>query len=125
MLSAWGLVAGYSVLVGIAMTGMWVFLLLKDQVPELHETKTRHITLHIVAEFLTAVLLIVSGAGLVLSGEWARTLSPVALGMLLYTCIVSAGKYADDNDLPMVAMFGVLIILTIVAILAMLVFSQG
>jgi len=125
LLSASGFVAAYSILVGVMMIGLWVFLLLKDLVPELHETKTKHITLHLVDEFLTAVLLIVSGAGLLLSNEWARTLSPVALGMLLYTVIVSAGKYADDDNPLMVAMFGLLTILTVMAILALLIFSQG
>ena len=90
--------------------------------PELLE-KPKEITFHLIAEFSTAVLLIISGIGLLLRSGWTRTLSPISLGMLLYTVINSAGFYAHQNNLPMVAMFLVLIILTVVAIIALFKFT--
>ena len=121
-LSATNLVGAYSVLVGLAMIGMWTVLLATSQVPEL-QAERRRATFHLVAEFLTAILLIISGAGLLLGSEWTRTLSPVSLGMLLYTVIASAGYYANKDDLPMVTMFMVLTILTVVAIIALFKFT--
>lgn len=118
VLSVSNLVAIYSILVGFAMIGMWGFLLSTDQVPELGEG-SRGIYFTLTAEFLTAVLLIISGAGLWLGSQWARTLSPISLGMLLYTVIASAGYDADRNNLPMVAMFIVLTVLTVAAISAL------
>ena len=64
MLSASSLVTAYSILVGVMMIGLWGFLLFKDQVPELHEAKNKEITLHLIGEFLIAVLVIISGVGI-------------------------------------------------------------
>ena len=124
LLSARNLIAVYSVLVGFMMIGMWVFLLSTSQVPEACE-RPKKLSFHLIAEFSTAVLLIISGTGLLLGSEWARTLSPISLGMLLYTVIMSAGYYIHQDNLPMVTMFMVLTILTIVAIVALFKFSQG
>lgn len=115
------MVAIYSILIDLFMIGFWVFALLKNLVPP--EEKPWSITFHVIAEFSTAILLIVSGAGLWLGSEWARTLSPLALGLLLYTVINSPGYYAQKNNLPMVAMFIALIILTIAAIISLLRFA--
>ena len=109
----------FSIIVGLMIIGMWFFLLLTDQVPERQGVKRSGITLHLGAEFATAALLIISGAGLLFSNWWAFTLAPVSLGMLLYTIIASAGKYADDKNYPIVGMFIAIGILTVVAIIAL------
>ena len=75
------------------------------------------ISFHLAGEFATALLLIVSGVGLWKSKSWAKILSPLALGMLLYTVIVSPGYYAQLGNTPMVVMFSILIALTIFAII--------
>ena len=125
LLSASNLVATYAILIGLMMIGMWVSLLLTNQVPELQPASfaPRLIAYHIVAEILTAVVLIISGVGLFLGSDWAKTLSAISLGMLLYTVINSAGKYAHEDNLPMVAMFTVVTILTVAAIVALFKFS--
>ena len=125
LLSANNLVGAYSVLIGLMMIGMWVFLLLTDKVPELQPDSyaPRLIIYHIVAELLTGIVLIISGVGLFLGSDWARTLSAISLGMLLYTVINSPGKYAHEGNLPMVAMFTVITILTVVAIVALFKFT--
>jgi len=116
--SANSLVALYSIIVGFLMIVQWVFLFATKQVPELHE-KPRYLAFHLVAESLTATLLIVSGAGLLIGGEWARVLSPVALGMVFYIVVVSIGYYAQQNSVLMIALFTVLTVLTILAIVAL------
>jgi len=121
LVSANSLVAVYGILVGLSMIGMWASLLLADQVPA--SEKPWAITFHLIAEFSTAVLLIVSGVGLWLNSEWAKRLSLISLGMLLYSVVVSPGYYAQKNNLPMVAMFFVFIILTVIAIIALLKFN--
>jgi len=118
LLSASNLVGIYSVLIGLMMIGMWVSLLLTKQVPELKPASyaPRLIAYHIVAELLTAFVLIISGVGLFLVSDWARILSAISLGMLLYSVINSPGKYAHENNLSMVIIFTIITILTVVAI---------
>ena len=118
LLSASNLVAVYSILIGLFMIGFWVFALSMNLVPE--EEKPWSITFHVIAEFSTAILLIVSGTGLWLGSGWAKILQPLALGLLLYAVVNSPGYYAQKKNLPMVVMFIMLIILTIAAIIAML-----
>lgn len=120
-LSISNLVAVYSILIGLFMIGFWVFALSTNMVPP--EEKPWAITFHVIAEFSTAILLIVSGAGLWFCSEWARTLSPLALGLLLYAVINSPGYYAQKKNLPMVAMFIVLVVMTVAAIIALLKFT--
>ena len=124
LLSASNLVGIYSVLIGLMMIGMWVSLLLTKQVPELKPASyaPRLIAYHIVAELLTAIVLIISGVGLFLGSVWSRILSAISLGMLLYSVINSPGKYAHENNLPMVAMFTIITILTVVATIALFVY---
>lgn len=106
----------YSAVVGFFMLSFWAMLLLTDQVPA--EQVPWAIAFHLAGELLTAVLLIVSALGLLLDKAWAKVLSPFALGMLLYTVIVSPGYYAQLGNTPMVIMFAILIALTIAALAA-------
>lgn len=116
------LIAGYYILVGVLMFGMWAYLLWSRQVPELAD-RPREIALHLVAEFSTAALLVASGAALLAAEGWPVVLSGVAVGMLLYTVVVSAGYYAQRNQGPMVAMFAALAGLTLAAVIMLLVIS--
>ncbi|MFW9806622.1 MAG: hypothetical protein ACFFFK_07835, partial [Candidatus Thorarchaeota archaeon] len=82
----------YSIFVGISMIGLWVMLLTTDQVPELALEPYR-IMSHILAEVVTAVLLLVSGYSLLTRKTWGLKLSLFAQGSLLYTLIASPGYY--------------------------------
>jgi len=55
--------------------------------------------------------------------EWAKSISLLALGTLLYIVIYSPGYYLQKKNKPMAFMFMVLIILTAAAIAATLMFS--
>ena len=103
--------ASYSIFIGITMLGMWSVFALTNQIPEL-KTGLIEIIYHLIAEFLTAILLIVDGIGLFKRKKWSFHLFLVSLGMLFYTTIVSAGYYADSSDFIMLIMFSFLQIST-------------
>jgi uncharacterized membrane protein (DUF2068 family) len=117
-ISASTLVAIFSILIGIFMIGFWSYAVIADIVPA--EEKPWAITFHIFSEFSTSILLIISGVGQWLNMDWAKYLSLLALGMLLYIVIYSPGYYIQKNNLPMGIMFIILILLTVTAIIALL-----
>ena len=105
----------YSIIIGIAMICMWLVFIATNQVPEV-KTAPIKITYHLIAEFLTAILLLIGGYGLLTKRVWGLHLYLISMGMLLYTVIVSAGYYANLGDMIMVGMFSVFQILTIIFI---------
>ncbi len=109
--------AAYAIGVGLAIIGLWMTLLMGGNVPEL-ESATLEIGYHLVAELLTAGLLLAAGIGLLLRRPWARRLYPVALGMLGYTVINSAGYYAQLGAFDVVGMFTVLTIATVILVIS-------
>jgi hypothetical protein len=76
--------------VGLAMLGMWTALYLAGEIPDL-ATAPLEIGYHLAAEGLTAVALLAAGLGVLQGRERAGRLLMVALGMLLYTVLNSAG----------------------------------
>jgi len=113
------LASAYAIGVGLAMLGMWTARYLTGGIPELASAPLE-IGFHLLAEGLTAVALLAAGVGLVRNWSYARRLLPVALGMLLYTVVNSAGYYATLGEWPMVGMFLALAALTLVLVLAIL-----
>ncbi|MFX1607321.1 MAG: hypothetical protein ACFFDD_15650 [Promethearchaeota archaeon] len=105
----------YSIFVGISMIGLWVMLLTTDQVPELALEPYR-IMAHILAEVVTAVLLLVSGYGLLTKQTWGLKIFLFAQGALFYTLIASPGYYVQLGFAPMVVMFSVLLVITLIFI---------
>ena len=102
----------FAIIVGISMLGMWTVFYLTGNIPEL-ETKPVELAFHLVAEFITAILLISAGAGLLKKTNWGYNLYLVAAGMVLYTMIMSPGYFLQTGDVAFLIMFGVLIILTL------------
>jgi hypothetical protein len=109
----------YALVVGLGMIGQWTFFLFTDQVPEL-KTEPYRIAFHLAAEFLTAVLLIVSGVGLLLDASWSRPLYLVSIGMLLYTSVVSPGYFAQKREWPLVAMFALIFMLALLSLVLLI-----
>jgi hypothetical protein len=105
----------YAVAVGALMLAQWAFLLVRGQVPEL-ETEPLRIRFHLAGEFVTAIALIAGGLGLLLGTGWGRTVYLVAVGMLLYTVIVSPGYYAEREQWPFVGMFAAVLVLALVSL---------
>ena len=82
------------------MLGMWFLLLFKREVPEL-KTKPTQIFFHLAAEFLTAVVLIIGGIGLLMNQPWGLAMFFIAIGMAIYSTINAAGFYGQLKDWPM------------------------
>jgi hypothetical protein len=109
----------FAILVGVGMIGQWTVSYVTKRIPELHSEPVR-ISFHIVGEMATAIILIVGGVGLLTATSWAPALFLISIGMLLYTAIVSPGYFAQKGQWIWVLIFGVLIALGIIAILAVL-----
>jgi len=111
--------AAFAIIVGVGMVGMWVASYYKNQILELESEPVR-IKFHLVAEFATALLLIVSGLALLTNQSWAISSYLVAMGMLFYTIIVSPGYFAQKGQWAYVVMFAVILVLAIASLLIVL-----
>lgn len=110
---------GVGLLVGVLMLGVWIVLLARHQVVEVRDG-SKAIRFHLVAEWLTAGLLLVGAAALWIGISWAGPLLATALGAALYTTINSPGYYADRGERAPVVMFIVLAVLIASAIVVLL-----
>ena len=95
----------YLGIVGIAIIVYWIFFIYKNKIA------TNYIKTHIIAEFITGILLIIS----VIS----RTIEiiPIAIGMLIYASINIIGNYIDQRDNKMTIMLILNLIILIILIL--------
>ncbi len=107
--------AAFALLAGALMIGFWLFFLAKDMVPEL-ATEPIRIRFHIAGEFITAIALLIGGVGLLAGLSWSPWFTIFALGMLLYTVIVSPGYYAQQGKWSMVGLFAILFVLALVSV---------
>ena len=105
----------YIIIIGIAMLSMWLFLLIKREVPEL-KTKPTQIFFHLAAEFLTSVMLIIGGIGLIMNQSWGVAIFFIAIGMAIYSTINAAGFYGQLKDWPI---FITLLVFTLISLLIM------
>ncbi|MEE9377554.1 MAG: hypothetical protein V3V33_05915 [Candidatus Lokiarchaeia archaeon] len=103
----------YIILIGVAMLCMWLLLLLKREVPDL-KTKPTQIFFHLIAEFLTSIMLIIGGLGYLMNQPWGVALFFIAVGMVIYSTINAAGFYGQLKDWPM---FITLIVFTFISLL--------
>lgn len=98
----------FGIAVGVAMIGQWSFLLATGRIPELVDEPVR-IRFHIAAEVATALCLIVGGLGVVAGADWGRPAYLVAVGMLVYTAIVSPGYFAEKGQWAWLGVFAVVL----------------
>jgi hypothetical protein len=103
------------------MVGQWTVSIAKGRVagPEAGAVVGRgrvEMIFHWGAEFLTAVALLVGGTGVLARWNWAANLYLLALGMLLYTAVNSAGYFAQKREWPMVGVFGVIFAVGLVSL---------
>ncbi len=61
----------FVIIVGISMLGMWGGFYLTNNIPEI-ETKPIELAFHLIAEFITAFLLIIAGVGVLNSTAWGK-----------------------------------------------------
>lgn len=104
--------AVFSIVVGIAMLSIWIIQIFTGQAPEL-ETSPVEISLAITADCVTAVLLIISGIGLILQRGWSLKLCLFSLGMLVYSVLISSGYFGQTGDLTFVILFALIFVISI------------
>jgi len=103
----------YSLIIGISMIGMWIMFLVTNNVPELSTTPWE-IGFHILAELITASLLIFASIGLLRDYNWRFSAYFVGTGMLLYSIISEGlGYYVQRSNLLFIGMFISLLIFTL------------
>jgi hypothetical protein len=107
--------AYFNLSIGVMMVLQWIFFLAAGQVPEL-QTAPWEIACHIIAELMTAGVLILSGFGLLRSASWAKTIAILGLGMVMYSSVNSAGYFAQKGEWVFIVMFAVLLCLAMVAL---------
>ena len=83
---------------------MWVFFLTTGQVPEF-ENKPIETTFSIVADNLTAVLLLLGWYGLMYKKNWGRDVYLISMGALFYSLMIAIGYYSQLGETAMLAMF--------------------
>ena len=90
----------YLAIIGLTIIAYWIVFLYKNKI------ETNYMRTHIIAEFITAIILIFSA--IIESLE----LIPIAVGMLIYATINISGKYIDEKDTKMVIIliFNIIII---------------
>jgi len=109
----------YMLFVGCMIILLWIFLSSTNNVPEF-ESEAINISFHITAEIITAVLLLISGIGMLQNKRWSKNLSFISLGALLYTIINSSGYYAQRSEMQFLLMFGILLVLTLSIIILLI-----
>jgi hypothetical protein len=109
----------YCLLVGISMFGMWSVFIASGSVPEFDE-RPAEIGLHLIAEFATALSLIIAGYGLLSKKSWGLNSYIFASGLLTYTLIVSPGYYVTRDEIALVVMFAIFLVIDIALLACML-----
>jgi hypothetical protein len=116
-----GLIAIYCFLTGISILDFWISLSARRQLfASRFPQKSIEVKYHVVAEVVTAIFLVLAGLGLLFDYQWARIITPLSLGMLLYAELNGPGFYASQGNRQMVAVFYVIACLTVIAIVGYL-----
>ncbi len=116
--------AFFSIIIGVAMMGLWLLLYITSNIPELTAEPIR-ISMHILAEVVTAVMLILGGIGILTGMKWAKEIYLLSMGMLIYTLIQSPGYYMESEDYGFVIMFVIMLALAILMIIRMVPPKKG
>ena len=106
----------YAILVGIGVLGLWTMLYLTNQIPEI-KTESVAIGFHITAEITMGILSLLSGIFLLIDLSWARYLFILAMGLVVYAVINSAGYYGQKKQWSFVIMFGIILIVSIILVI--------
>ena len=107
----------FQILVGTGMLGIWLTLFLKGEIPEL-QTEILGIAAHLLAEAVTALMLLFSGFHILLKGKMLKPLFHISFGALIYTLIASPGYYAQTGQWATASLFFILLAISVVLLLS-------
>jgi peptidoglycan/LPS O-acetylase OafA/YrhL len=108
--------AAFAIVVGVSMVAQWAVSFAAGAVPEV-DTRPVALGFHLAAEALTATLLVLAGVALLRKVRWAAWLYAVAVGMLVYTAIVSPGYFIQEGQAAFLLMFGVVLLLAVLCLI--------
>ena len=115
-------IAGYySVIIGISIIALWLVIISGDALPE---GKTE-VMLHLFSEFLMATVCIVSGILLLRRNVLGGPLNLFGLGMVVYSVLNAAGYYGERNNTPLMIMFLIIFVLTVIVMALHLPFRRA
>ena len=106
----------YALIVGLAMIGVWIVLLVTGQDLRLqNELRTIpfEIGMAITSDMLTAIMLMVAGFGLIKNHNWAIKVFLLSMGFLFYSVVNAVGLYGQRGDLAFIIMFGAILMLAV------------
>jgi hypothetical protein len=115
----------YVIFIGVAIIGYWIIFSLRKQTPNQHMGTVANrgkieLRFHIIAELIAAVVLIMAGTGLLMKASWGQEVFLIAIGMLLYTSVNSAGYFVQIRQQSMLLIFTVVLILSVVSLVLVL-----
>ena len=107
--------AYYSILIGIMIIIQWSFFILTENVPEF-TTAFWEIIFHIIAELLTAFILLLTGWGMLIKHKKAIWGNLIAQGMLIYSAINSTGYFFQQGQWIFIIMFVAILVLSLASV---------
>lgn len=112
----------YAIILGLGIISLWIMLLRTKQIPEL-EDEPIAIGFHITAETLMGVVSIVSGILMFINLSWKIYPFILAMGMIIYSVINSAGYYGQKKEWSFVIMFGIILFASVTLVILNIIFS--
>lgn len=100
--------AVYSIVIGISVLGMWSMILLTGGIKE----ELIEISFHLVSEFLMAILLFISGIGILRGKIHGKTIFLISNGMLIYSVLNAAGYYGQRDNFVMMGVFAIIFVIS-------------
>ncbi len=91
-------------------------LYLINQIPEL-KTERVAIGFHITAETTMGILSLLSGVFLLIGFSWAPYFFILAIGLVIYAVVNSAGYYGQKKQWSLVIMFGIILIASVILVI--------
>ena len=102
------LIAVYSIVLGLAVLGLWALILSGGALPE----GRTELAFHLTSELLMALAAIASGVLLLRRARVAPSASAAAHAMVVYSTLNAAGYYAERGEFAVTAAMTVLALLS-------------
>ena len=106
----------YAIVIGIGIIGLWTMLYRTKQIPELTSEPVA-IKFHLAAEITMGILSLISGIFLLIGLSWAPYFFILAMGLVIYAVINSAGYYGQRKQWSFVIMFGIILVASVSLVL--------
>ena len=110
---------------GLSMLIVWPMLILTNQAPEI-KTNFSYMCFHLTSEFLTGILCLITGIGLLINREWANKNYFLASGFFIGAGYLAIGYYIFSDLSSSLAMLIMLCVINIIGLfLFIIVIAKG